>query len=127
MYFSEQGNVDDDATFITIFLVSFYLQSCCLMQSVVCSLRSAVSSLQSANVTHRKKKTGGLASCCLAGVFLSKIGDRGHFVRTQCMDQHMMFYCPRETGHYCLRLLSCNFHALLLVTGATGVCFDGER
>ena len=60
MYFSEQGNVDDDATLITIFLVSFNLQSCCLMQSVVrslrsavCSLRSAVCSLQSANVIHR--------------------------------------------------------------------------
>ena len=39
MYFSEQGNVDDDATFITIFLVSFNLQSCCLMQSAVCSLQ----------------------------------------------------------------------------------------
>ena len=36
MYFSEQGNVDDDATLITIFLVSFNLQSCCLMQSTVC-------------------------------------------------------------------------------------------
>ena len=46
MYFSEQGNVDDDATLITIFLVSFNLQSCCLMQSIVCSLRSAVCSLQ---------------------------------------------------------------------------------
>ena len=46
MYFSEQGNVDDDATLITIFLVSFNLQSCCLMQSAVCSL-------QSANVIHR--------------------------------------------------------------------------
>ena len=46
MYFLEQGNVDDDATFITIFLVSFNLQSCCLMQSAVCSLRSAVCSLQ---------------------------------------------------------------------------------
>ena len=45
-YFSEQGNVDDDATFITIFLVSFNEQSCCLMQSAVCSLRSAVCSLQ---------------------------------------------------------------------------------
>ena len=39
MYFSEQGNVDDDATFITIFLVSFNLQSCSLMQSAVCSLQ----------------------------------------------------------------------------------------
>ena len=39
MYFSEQGNVDDDATFIMIFLVSFNLQSCCLMQSAVCSLQ----------------------------------------------------------------------------------------
>ena len=29
----EKGNVDDDATLITIFLVSFNLQSCCLMQS----------------------------------------------------------------------------------------------
>ena len=46
MYFSEQGNVDDDATLITIFLVSFNLQSCCLMQSAVCGL-------QSANVVHR--------------------------------------------------------------------------
>ena len=36
MYFSEQGNVDDDATLITIFLVAFNLQSCCLMQSAVC-------------------------------------------------------------------------------------------
>ena len=54
MYFLEQGNVDDDATFITIFLVSFNLQSCCLMQSAVCSLRSAVCGLQSANDIHRK-------------------------------------------------------------------------
>ena len=64
MYFSEQGNVDDDATFITIFLVSFNLQSCCLMQSAVCSLQSAVCSLQSAvcglqsaNVIHRTGKS----------------------------------------------------------------------
>ena len=48
MYFSEQGNVDDDATFITRFLVSFNLQSCCLMQSAVCGLWSAVCSLWSA-------------------------------------------------------------------------------
>ena len=48
MYFSEQGNVDDDGTFITIFFVSFNLQSCCLMQSAVCGLQSAVCSLQSA-------------------------------------------------------------------------------
>ena len=41
MYFSEQGNVDDDATFITILLVSFNLQSCCLMQSAVCSLQKS--------------------------------------------------------------------------------------
>ena len=33
MYFLEQGNVDDDATLITIVLVSFNLQSCCLMKS----------------------------------------------------------------------------------------------
>ena len=39
MYFSEKGNVNDDATLITIFLVSFNLQSCCLMQSAVCSLK----------------------------------------------------------------------------------------
>ena len=45
-YFSEQGNVDDDATFMTIFLVSFNLQSYCLMQSAVCGLQSAVCSLQ---------------------------------------------------------------------------------
>ena len=48
MYFSEQGNVDDDATIITIFFVSFNLQSCCLMQSAVCGLRSAVCGLRSA-------------------------------------------------------------------------------
>ena len=48
MYFSEQGNVDDDATFITILLVSFNLQSCCLIQSAVCSLQSAFCGLQSA-------------------------------------------------------------------------------
>ena len=55
MYFSEQGNVDDDATLITIFLVSFNLQSCCLMQSAVCSLRSAVCSLQMSytGIAHR--------------------------------------------------------------------------
>ena len=35
MYLSEQGNVDDEATLITIFLVSFNLQSCCLMQSAI--------------------------------------------------------------------------------------------
>ena len=47
MYFLEQGNVDDDATLIMIFLVSFKdLQSYCLMQSAVCGL-------QSANVIHR--------------------------------------------------------------------------
>ena len=46
MYFPEQGNVDDDATLITIFLVSFNLQSCCLMQSAVSSQQSAVCSLQ---------------------------------------------------------------------------------
>ena len=58
----EQGNVlDDDASFITLFLVSFNLQSCslqsgvcslqsavCILQSGVCSLESAVWSLQSA-------------------------------------------------------------------------------
>ena len=49
MYFSEQGNVDDDATFIT--MVSFNLQSYCHMQSAVCSLRSAVCGLQSAVCT----------------------------------------------------------------------------
>ena len=54
MYFSEQGDVDDDATFITTFLVSFNLQPCCLMQSAVCSLQSAVCSLQSANVINRR-------------------------------------------------------------------------
>ena len=42
MHFSEQDNVDDDATLITIFLVSFNLQSYCLIQSAVCSLWSAV-------------------------------------------------------------------------------------
>ena len=43
MYLSEQGNVDDDATLITIFLVSFNLQSCCLMQSAVCKCHTPVS------------------------------------------------------------------------------------
>ena len=57
-YFSEQGNVDDDATFTTIFLVSFNLQSCCLMQS-------AVSSLQSANVIHRVKGQVKVFLCLL--------------------------------------------------------------
>ena len=46
MYFSKKGIVDDDTTLITIFLVSFNLQSS--LQSAVCSLRSAVCSLQSA-------------------------------------------------------------------------------
>ena len=57
MYFSEQGNVDDDATLITIFLVSFNLQSCCLMQSAVCSVQSAVCGLLSANVIPVRKWT----------------------------------------------------------------------
>ena len=37
MYFLEQGNFDDEATFMTIFLlsISFNLQSCYLMQSAV--------------------------------------------------------------------------------------------
>ena len=39
MYFSEQGNVDDDATFITTLLVSFNLQSCSLIECAVCSLQ----------------------------------------------------------------------------------------
>ena len=56
MYFSEQGNVDDDATLITIFFVSFNLQSCCLMQSAVCGL-------QSANVMHRSKIDVANHSC----------------------------------------------------------------
>ena len=62
MYFSEQGNVDDDATLITIFLVSFTLQSCCLMQSaVLCSLQSAVCSLQMSYTAKDtvKKRSGG--------------------------------------------------------------------
>ena len=45
MYFSEKGNVDDDATLITIVLVSFNLQSCCLMQSAICGLQSAAQSV----------------------------------------------------------------------------------
>ena len=50
MYFSEQGNVDDDATLITIFLVhSIYsLAASCSLQSAVCSPQSAVCGLQSA-------------------------------------------------------------------------------
>ena len=68
MYFSEQGNVDDDATFLKIFLVSFNLQSYCLMQSVVCSLRSAICGLQSAVCKcHTLPKTG--AGACFPGNF----------------------------------------------------------
>ena len=43
MYFSEKGNVDDNSTLITIFLVSFNLQSCCLMQSAVCKCHTPLS------------------------------------------------------------------------------------
>ena len=46
MYFSEQGNVDDDATFITVFLVSFNLQSWCLMQSANVKNRVNIMKLQ---------------------------------------------------------------------------------
>ena len=46
MYFLEQDNVDDDATFITIFLVSFILQSYFLMQSAVCSLQMSYTTLE---------------------------------------------------------------------------------
>ena len=42
MYFSEQGDVDDDATLIAIFLASFNLQSCCLMKSAVCKCHTPV-------------------------------------------------------------------------------------
>ena len=58
MYFSEKGNVDDDATLITIFLVSFNLQSCCLMQSAVCGMQSAVCGLQSAVFSLQMSYTG---------------------------------------------------------------------
>ena len=85
----------------------YSLAASCSLLSAVCGLQSAVSSLQSANVTHRKKKQGVWRLAAWLRFFCQKLGDRGHFVRTQCMDQHMMFYCPRETGHYCLRLLSC--------------------
>ena len=64
MYFSEQGNVDDDATFITILLVSFNLQSCCLMQSAVRSLQSAVCSLQSAVCSLRSAVCGLRSAVC---------------------------------------------------------------
>ena len=50
MYFSEQGNVDDDASFITIFSVSFNIYSLaasCSLQSAVFSLRSSVCGQQS--------------------------------------------------------------------------------
>ena len=110
MYFSEQGNVDDDATFITIFLVSFNLQSCCLMQSAVCSLqsavcglrsavcglqsavcslRSAVCSLQSANVIHRPRQV------------------RGH------VSLEILTFCSCKDVFFCilkLQTLSFNFH-----------------
>ena len=49
-YFSEEGNVDDDATFINVLLRYFsFLNS----PAASCSLQSAVCSLQSANVIHR--------------------------------------------------------------------------
>ena len=64
MYFSEKGNVDDDATLITIFLVSFNLQSCCPMQSAVCGLQSAVCSLQSAVCSLRSAVCGLQSAVC---------------------------------------------------------------
>ena len=64
MYFSEKGNVDDDATLITIFLVSFNLQSCCLMQSAVCGLRSAVCGLRSAVCGLRSTVCGLRSAVC---------------------------------------------------------------
>ena len=44
MYFSEQGDVDDDATLITIFFG--FIQFTVLLPHAVCSLQSAVCSLQ---------------------------------------------------------------------------------
>ena len=64
MYFSEKGNVDDDATLITMFLVSFNLQSCCLMQSAVCGLRSAVCGLRSAVCGLRSTVCGLRSAVC---------------------------------------------------------------
>ena len=63
MYFSEQGNVDDNATLITIFLASFNLQSCCLMQS-----QSAVCSLQMSYTAYRTRHTQ-----CVARLFLRMV------------------------------------------------------
>ena len=50
MYFSEQGNVDDDATVLRYswFHSIYSLAASCSLQSAVCSLQSAVCSLQSA-------------------------------------------------------------------------------
>ena len=46
MYFSEQGNVDDDATFIMIFQFTVLLpHAVCSLQPAVCGLWSAVCSL----------------------------------------------------------------------------------
>ena len=45
MYFSEQGNVDDDATFIMHDTFGF-IQFTVLLPHAVCSLQSAVCSLQ---------------------------------------------------------------------------------
>ena len=44
MYFSEQGDVDDDATLITIFFG--FIQFTVLLPHAVCSLQSAVCSVQ---------------------------------------------------------------------------------
>ena len=51
-FFSEQGNVDDDHLYYDIF---GFIQFTVLLPHAVCSLRSAVCSLQSANVIYRVK------------------------------------------------------------------------
>ena len=59
MYFSEQGNVDDDATVLRYswFHSIYSLPASCSLQSAVSSLQSAVCGLQSANVIHRTGKS----------------------------------------------------------------------
>ena len=53
MYFSEQGDVDDDPTFITTFAVCGLRSAVSGLRSAVCGLQSAVCGLQSANIIHR--------------------------------------------------------------------------
>ena len=77
MYFSEQGNVDDDATFITIFLASFTLQSCCLMQSAICSLQMSYTAGASHHHGNSFKDTVNPLLSPPGGIFFQALLRRG--------------------------------------------------